>query len=277
MIYSFLPRKTEESYLRFFRWLSEFFTPVSCSVDFEQAIISAVTTTWPQCRMHGCYFHFTQNLWKNIQTKVKTPIPSKIKFFNDEIHQLSSNFQGFASEYNNNDDVKMFFRYWAVLAFVPIEDVLKAVDYLLGKYPAMCNKYKPFVDYFICTYVGKKKVGRGVGRHPSLYERSFWNVHRRTIDGQPRTSNNVEGWHNGVTYSIITGQKFNHILIIIDGLKLEQQNTEHVITRLNTGTKENRRRTAYVDLDRRITTVLEEYKVESLDNFFSNLALIISY
>ena len=48
----------------------------------------------------------------------------------------------------------------------------------------------------------------------------MWNVNRRTIDGQPRTLNNVEGWHSAITYSVL-GLKQTHILKPIDGLKLE--------------------------------------------------------
>jgi hypothetical protein len=87
------------------------------------------------------------------------------------------------------------------------------------------------------TYIGKKKPGRGTTRKEPLFAHESWNVHRRTIDGQPRTSNNVEAWHNAITYSVI-GLKHNHILKLIDGLKLEQSHTQNVIFRLNTGRKE---------------------------------------
>ena len=38
-------------------------------LDFEKAAISAVKEVFPDCQVIGCYFHFIQALWKNIQNK----------------------------------------------------------------------------------------------------------------------------------------------------------------------------------------------------------------
>ena len=37
-------------------------------LDFDKAAISAVKEVF-DCEVIGCYFHFIQSLWKNIQTK----------------------------------------------------------------------------------------------------------------------------------------------------------------------------------------------------------------
>ena len=38
-------------------------------LDFEKAAISAIKEVFPNCKVIGCYFHFIQALWKNIQNK----------------------------------------------------------------------------------------------------------------------------------------------------------------------------------------------------------------
>ena len=102
-------------------------------------------------------------------------------------------------------------------------------------------KFKTFVTYFETNYIGSKKRGRNGGRNEPRFPRIMWNVHLRTVNGEVRTSNNVEGWHNGVSFCHLRNG-LNHILKIIDGLILEQQNTEHLLTRLNTGSVEHRRK-----------------------------------
>ena len=38
-------------------------------LDFEKAAISAIQEVFPTCKVLGCYFHFIQAIWKNIQSK----------------------------------------------------------------------------------------------------------------------------------------------------------------------------------------------------------------
>ncbi|CAF3217150.1 unnamed protein product, partial [Rotaria sp. Silwood2] len=43
------------------------FNPNTITSDFEKALIKAVADEFPQARHTGCYFHFTQALYRNIQ------------------------------------------------------------------------------------------------------------------------------------------------------------------------------------------------------------------
>jgi hypothetical protein len=189
---------------------------------------------------------------------------------------------GFAKAYNTDQGVRMFFRSFAIMAFLPVEDVLDngtslVLDWLKEKYPEYFVTYKSFVKYFEDTYIGEKKRGRGAGsRKEPLFAVAAWNVHNRTLTGLPRTSNNIEGWHHGVIYSVLK-QKQNHLLSVIDGLKLEQSHTTNLYTRLKTGTTEQRRKPLYVLLDERISNVVSEYSAEKIDEFFANMCLIIEY
>ena len=143
----------------------------------------------------------------------------------------------------------------------------------------MFDKYSDFVKYYESTYIGEKKRGRGIGRKEPLFPIPTWNVHKRTIKGEPRTSNNVEGWHYGFTYSVIRS-KHNHYLSVIDGLKLEQSHTELLITRIKTGTKEAVRKPKYVAFDLRLNEIItDSYSLDEADlaEFFDNMSLIVEY
>ena len=43
------------------------FRPASVVCDFEQALITAVQTELRRSRVSGCYFHFTQSMWRRVQ------------------------------------------------------------------------------------------------------------------------------------------------------------------------------------------------------------------
>jgi hypothetical protein len=74
-IYSLLPNKTEKTYRRFLRILqdkaSEFnslFFPRNFLINFELAFKNAIQIVLLETLIHGCLFHFTQALIRNIQT-----------------------------------------------------------------------------------------------------------------------------------------------------------------------------------------------------------------
>ena len=53
-------------------------------------------------------------------------------------------------------------------------------------------------------------------------------------------------------------------------------NTEHLLTRLNTGSVEHRRKKKFDELDERITNIINEYSNEKIEEFFINLSLLIA-
>ncbi|CAG7828019.1 unnamed protein product [Allacma fusca] len=89
---------------------SQFFTihgvvhdwnPATVTTDFEQALINAFTQKFPTSRHQGCFFHFTQCIWRRIQ-----PLPGTCK------------------EYKSNDLFAQNIKTLAALAFLPVKDVV---------------------------------------------------------------------------------------------------------------------------------------------------------
>jgi hypothetical protein len=48
------------------------FEPKEITVDFELAESNALLKIWPTINILYCWFHYTQSLWQNIQTKKLT-------------------------------------------------------------------------------------------------------------------------------------------------------------------------------------------------------------
>ncbi|XP_021363829.1 uncharacterized protein LOC110457057 [Mizuhopecten yessoensis] len=108
-IYALLPRKIQAIYNRFFTLLQDHmenlqipFRPTTAFVDFEVAAHNAIRSVVPGINIKGCFFHYTQCIWRKAQST------------------------GLQTLYLENDDVKLLVRQAAVLPLIPlarIEDV----------------------------------------------------------------------------------------------------------------------------------------------------------
>ena len=68
------------------------------------------------------------------------------------------------------------------------------------------------------VYIGVKNKGNAKQkRKDPHFVHVQWNVHSRTTEGLPRTSNNVEGWHLAFSHIV---SHHPHLLKLIDVIKL---------------------------------------------------------
>ena len=44
------------------------FSPNEIMADFELALVQSLELQFPGARIHGCYFHFAQCLWRKVQS-----------------------------------------------------------------------------------------------------------------------------------------------------------------------------------------------------------------
>ena len=103
-------------------------------VDFEQAMMSAITEFLPKTQLKGCYFHFQQALYRNLKSRELT-------------------------HYSNKPDswTRKLFKKLGGLAFVPIEKLDIAYELIwteaelianLDQYPFLKEKVLDFKSYF---------------------------------------------------------------------------------------------------------------------------------
>lgn len=107
LVFCLLPNKSELTYQRMFSLLQEAvrqriqleLTPETVMLDFEVAARNAVRAAFPQSRLRGCYFHYTQCIWRKTQAC------------------------GLAIAYRDEEDIKRLVRRAAVLPLVPVHEV----------------------------------------------------------------------------------------------------------------------------------------------------------
>ncbi|XP_021370157.1 uncharacterized protein LOC110461150 [Mizuhopecten yessoensis] len=159
-IYALLPRKIQAIYNRFFTLLQDHmenlqipFRPTTAFVDFEVAAHNAIRSVVPGINIKGCFFHYTQCIWRKAQST------------------------GLQTLYLENDDVKLLVRRAAVLPLIPldrIEDVL-FIEYVTeqwveGDRPTW-NHFSiegPRTTHHLEAWHGKLKK-RVLHAHPNIY------------------------------------------------------------------------------------------------------------
>ena len=70
--YFLLPNRRKKTYIQMLQYLQvkvpNGMNPQRIQVDFEKAMISAVKTIFPHCKVIGFYFHFSQAIWRKVQS-----------------------------------------------------------------------------------------------------------------------------------------------------------------------------------------------------------------
>jgi len=164
LVYALLPGKSETVYTRFLTLLKQAcdqhqlqLQPSTIFLDYEIAIRNAAYRIFPGITAKGCFFHYTQCIWRKTQDT------------------------GLQIHYKNNNDIKTLVRRAAVLPLVPIEHVQDIWFNALEDINLADTNIntESFTDYVTEYWVESNQ--------------HFWN-HFNT-DG-PRTTNHLEGWHH---------------------------------------------------------------------------------
>lgn len=249
--YALLQRKTQDTYEELLRALLDkcssmelYPDPRTIMVDFEQAVISAIGATLDNdVQVRGCFYHLTQATWRKIQEL------------------------GLVPQYRDDEDFKLFCGQLDALAFLPTEDIPEGIMYLRGNTPPDAE---PLVDYFDQTYVTGTYRRAGVPRDgpygaaivrmrrvPPRYPPALWNVHQATLDDEPRTNNQCEGWNNRFTH--LVGYQHPSVWTMIDALKKEDAVAcTHIAKDLNGQPPKKRVRREYKDMQIRLRTLCED-------------------
>ena len=174
--YALLSNKTTDTYRRLLTRISEFrhFQPASLVTDFAMALIKAFSEVFPGAARTGCFYHFSQCIFRQVQSNV------------------------LLTEYNDNE-FSLFIWCLSALAFVPLDDVVNSFDALIDA--GYNDQAQPVVNYFEDNFIGRPDR-RGIRKQP-IFSIASWNVYDRVLESLPRTNNSVEGWHNGFQRSLM--------------------------------------------------------------------------
>ena len=254
MLYACLPNKEKITYTKLWTLLKPVIktTPKSITHDFEQAAIGGVKATWKEefkrkeLVISGCYFHYDQCLWRQIQAK-----------------ELSI-------QYKNDLVCRITFRALECLAFIPLNDVFYAFDIISNESPAY---FEPFLEYFEFTWIGKKDPTdkQPNRRKKGLFPIEMWSVHDRVLKGLPRTNNSTESWHKLFEAMV---KKHPCIYKLIEGFHKEQANTEKLISQIRSG-DEYRQKESSVQKDKKLHELVLSYNKENLKTFIKDCTHVL--
>lgn len=97
---------------------------------------------FPDARMHGCSFHFTQALWKHVKDI------------------------GLAVAYSSQPEVRQYLKVLFALQYLPVHEIEGAFNLHTADAP---ERLKPFVDYMQSTWI----TGRWKPEHWCMYKRAI--------------------------------------------------------------------------------------------------------
>ena len=106
-VYALLPNKSQATYTMLLQQLMTIngnLNPVTIMVDFEQAMINSVHQVLPNTQVKGCFYHFSQNVYRKIQE------------------------HGLQQRYQEDTDFALKLRMIPALTFVLPQDVIAAFE-----------------------------------------------------------------------------------------------------------------------------------------------------
>ena len=255
LIYALLPNKTEETCLTLLREIKKLLPataaqPKTIMTDFEVAMINAIQIEFQQTVNRGCFFHFSQCIFRRIQEN------------------------GLKREYEANPEIAITLKMLPALAFVPIQDIVDAFENLCDQ-----NIFSPelqvIVDYFKDTWLSRPQW-RGRQQRQPFFALNMWNCYDGVQDGLPKTNNFLEGWHRGFQMQI--SAEHPNIWKFISALKREQSLNELRIEQHVSGQQPPIGRRVYRDSAQRLLTLVNNYRPNiNICDYVRGIAHNLSY
>lgn len=164
-LYCLLSGKPEFVYVKLFTFIRNLAIGHSISIqctdlmaDFEVAIRNAALAVWPAWTSHGCYFHFTQALFRKM-----VELGLKIAYLESET------------------SIQVTIRKFMALAYLHTEDIEDAKNDIIKQATPIVEKFPELKNFF--AYFDKQW----------MTNLQIWNI---SDNPSHRTNNDVEGWHS---------------------------------------------------------------------------------
>ncbi|KAI6646006.1 hypothetical protein LOD99_13259 [Oopsacas minuta] len=200
-------------------------------IDFERAALNALTQNFPTAVLQGCYFHFGQAIWRQIQAL------------------------GFQLRYQCDEEFAVVMKQFRALAFVPEIDVIPCYGELTDSLSNdLVDDLSAFSHYFEKTLIGLEHHGQ---RLRPLFSIELRNVRDRMERVLPRTNDFVEGWHRAFDIRINTTHPT--LSKLIRKIIMEQRDNEITLEKDRCGHELPKSKKKYVQLNRRLEKLVDEY------------------
>lgn len=247
-VFALLPNKMESTYCRLFEALKSIkpeLNPDTIMIDFEKAAMNAISKTFPVTKIRGCFFHFTQSVWRHVQQA------------------------GLQQKYTEDSEFALQIRMMTALSFVPVANVEQAFNDLMDTSYYTTNEelLTPMVNYFEDTWIGR--MDRRNRRKPALFPINLWNCYAYLAENIPRTNNSVEGWHNSFssTLNVIHPSIWKCIEAFKKEESLNKIHVEQFIAGYSMGVKRK-----YKDFAERLKNVCDDYHNRITEDYLRGIA-----
>ncbi len=185
-----LPKENVYTFKQIFLYLAKTysFNPRKLMVDFNIAQIKAVKEIFPDCKLHTCFFHFSQAIWKNFK---------------------KNNLCG-KNTYERNSELLFNIQILAFIKRDKIENFYKEI-----KQNYRNNKFSNFFKYFTRNWMGNR------------YPKTIWNYYdvlKDEIDAKYfQYTNNISENINRYINSFLNRSKCSNVLFREAILKIINQ------------------------------------------------------
>ncbi|XP_071093722.1 uncharacterized protein [Haliotis cracherodii] len=194
------------------------FNPETFPVDFEVAAIRALQTEFQGSDIKGCFFHFTQAIWRKTQEL------------------------GLAVGYRDNPLVEQWIRQAFALPLLPLQQVQDAWIDSMNQSPDVPNADE-YNDYIVTNWV----------HYEASFPLSLWN-HHQTFG--PRTNNNLEGFHSRLNASL--NHRHPNLYMSIKIIKKIEKSEKTKLSQLDLGAAPPVRKRVYKEIDNRLSRLKDQ-------------------
>ena len=255
VVYILLTNKDIPIYLEAFQALVSncpFLDPQTLMADFEQALRSALGTTFPRAVLDACFFHFCQAVLTNV------------------------NNLGYKTEYEavttdsttgmvHHSTLYTWVRRLMMLAMVPTDNVPAVFNKIVEEIPDSLQ-LDPLLAYFERTWI------QGMNGRPSRFPPAAWNQTDRVETNLNRTNNYCESFNN--TFANVVGHSNPTIYNFLSAVQLEHAATEGKISCYRHNKPAPKRKNCYVEKDAEVKALVTTYHLYADNRVFEYLDLL---
>lgn len=198
-----MSRKTKESYKKLFGKIKHIAQQNSIVIepkfiisDFELAVIKATSEIFAPTVNKTCFFHFSQNIWRKVQSLSLSKL------------------------YGENTEFSLKIRHLTALAFLTPQEIPGAFAMLRKIMPEDAKELIEWFDDFYVNGKEKRRYGRKIRSNP-LFPQEIWSVEENNREQIPRTSNQIEAWHR--RFESIVTVRSPSLFVIVDEFRKEQK------------------------------------------------------
>lgn len=225
-LFCLLPDKTYNTYCRLIeliknaaKTIGTCFEPRKFHIDYEQAMIKAISESFTSDHVQGCYFHYSQCIWRKVQEL------------------------GMATSYQSFPHVREWIRRFSALPLLPQNDIDDAFMEIHENAPIPQNniisgdQIQKFHDYMVDTWIHV---------NDAKFHRSLWNQYKN--EG-PRTTNNAEGWNHKLNQLAKSRLSFFQFVHLLQKLQVDLEATKFDLISESPSRRQNKYKIANDKLD----------------------------